>query len=771
MNNFANSSSPSAQQQQYNRGRSETLPTSFFSRSQLAPTAGSASNNNYFMASSLTDSPININEPGGDLLGVPKEITISTSPLSNPHRISGGGTGSNFDSLNHLQTPPANRVRSGSLFSSNSIWNDEMHTSNGTSLNSDSSGNFLTPPLDSTTPSHQQQSFPAINSSRNRSYTMNVTPHLAYDGASAAFAPMNAKADDMNSLLDSYMSNSRNRSQTVSGSIPGASFEINHNGYQSSQSAHFAPVFENEDDLRQSQQDSKADSNLLHIITKLAPSNDLKKIHSIINKCAAYHKDQYQEDFGPLPDPIPQRQFDSPTLRDLRKLLESKELGTSERCNDPNLSTLKLDELALAMLDELPEICYDYLGNTIVQKLFTLLDDKLVKLMMVKEVAPYLTQLGCHKNGTYAVQKIISLSQGQYQQMYLIGASLKPYAIKLFNDQFGNYVIQGCIKFGSPYNDFVFEAILDNFLQISFGRYGARCIRTILESSHVEPNANPVLSNDQIVLVASLIVQHAEELVVNPNGSLLITWYLDTFNDCEFKVEMLTNCLLPQVKHLCVHKLANLTVLKLLNNRSDERARRQIIEAIFQDPKSLEFILQENDNSNLNAGPVFIFKVLSNPILAELAAPYLPSIKRILMEINIVNFHNYKKLMDEVGLSSSRFSRNSSKRGTATRRNRGRYDQNQVYVQKQYPQSTPPESQQYLAMHPPPFQYLMNPPPPMYMMPYYPPQADRGYISPQQMSSQDLAVMQQLEQLSMSSAALGYNSNPGTPTMQRNSYI
>ena len=63
------------------------------------------------------------------------------------------------------------------------------------------------------------------------------------------------------------------------------------------------------------------------------------------------------------------------------------------------MSSFELEELCLAMLDELPELSYDYLGNTIVQKLFTLVESSLVKLMMVKEVAPYLTQLGIHKMG------------------------------------------------------------------------------------------------------------------------------------------------------------------------------------------------------------------------------------------------------------------------------------------------------------------------------------------------------------------------------------
>ena len=107
----------------------------------------------------------------------------------------------------------------------------------------------------------------------------------------------------------------------------------------------------------------------MNSIGKLSSTVDAKKIESLINKCIAYSNDQYQSDFGPLPDPIPLRQFDSPTLRDLRKVLENNEAQLIGQNVDGGevMSSFELEELCLAMLDELPELSYDYLGNTIVQ--------------------------------------------------------------------------------------------------------------------------------------------------------------------------------------------------------------------------------------------------------------------------------------------------------------------------------------------------------------------------------------------------------------------
>ncbi|KAK6456998.1 uncharacterized protein RJT20DRAFT_144943 [Scheffersomyces xylosifermentans] len=614
--------------------------------------------------------------------------------------------------------------------------------------------------------------------------------------------------------------------------------------------------------------------SLVHSISKLSTKAnfvDLNKIVSIINKSIAYSNDNYQNNFGPLPDPIPLRQFDSPKLRELRKILENNENALSNKFPSSSppaahadsddgsnggeysnkvMTQLELEELCLAMLDELPELCYDYLGNTIVQKLFTLVESPLIKLMMVKEITPFLTQLSIHKNGTWAIQKIINLSGNEYQQKYLIAASLKPYSVKLFNDQFGNYVLQGCIKFGSPFNDFVFETMLDNFIEISFGRFGARCIRTILETA----NESNVITNEQVVLVAGLIVEFANELVVNNNGSLLITWFLDTFNDkgstIDDRFELLTYKFLPNLGKLCTHKLANLTILKILNNRSDLKSKQVIMDAIFgrfdeyeitgadngdessrPPSKLLELILSENpDNA---AGPLFIYKILTNPLLLTLNDsvsggnefdPHRTSryqqfvvsqIRRILLELNISNFQPYKKLMDEAGLSSNRLNRTSSMTGSGRRNKRNgnnsrssngqnppansknpienpnstnqgmvnpmaygvpqqyfmpaqQYQQQPQQVQpSNYPvilpqmmmgQGIPPQGSQIMPQQ----QYQRGAMPPHLMNQNQIPTAQQQQMY-QQQQQQDIAVMQQLEQLSLSSAALGYNSNPGTP--------
>lgn len=50
--------------------------------------------------------------------------------------------------------------------------------------------------------------------------------------------------------------------------------------------------------------------------------------------------------------------------------------------------------------------CVDYIGNTVVQKLYEQCTES-TKQAMLERIAPYLAAIGVHKNGTWAAQKIV----------------------------------------------------------------------------------------------------------------------------------------------------------------------------------------------------------------------------------------------------------------------------------------------------------------------------------------------------------------------------
>ncbi|KAH7587959.1 Eukaryotic RNA Recognition Motif (RRM) profile [Nakaseomyces glabratus] len=336
--------------------------------------------------------------------------------------------------------------------------------------------------------------------------------------------------------------------------------------------------------------------------------------------------------FGPIPQQSVHRQFDAPKLRELRKAFDSN-----------SLSQVEMEQLAIAMLDELPELCLDYSGNTIIQKLYDNCSPIIVDLML-RESHKYLTSMGIHKNGTWVSQKIIKVVKTP-RQMDFITKGIQDYCTALFNDQYGNYVIQGVLTFGFPWNSFIFENIMSNFWVIVDNKFGVRAVRACLE-------ANGHMSKEQELLLCSMIILYSEYLSTSNTGTLLVTWYLDS---CTFeeKYAMIISSLIPHIVELCSHRLGSLTILKLLNLRIDQCVKDSILTAIFGDlndnkpSENLIEILKDNHN-----GGSFLYKIISSRFLeSERKSHLVEKIKIVLLNSNLA--HQNKRLIEEVGLTST----------------------------------------------------------------------------------------------------------------------
>jgi len=102
--------------------------------------------------------------------------------------------------------------------------------------------------------------------------------------------------------------------------------------------------------------------------------------------------------------------------------------------------------------------------------------------------------------------------------------------------------------------------------------------------------------------------------------------------------------------YLCTHKVAYLTVLKVINQRNEPEARDSILEALFFSPEDqvLEDILADQAS-----GATLIFKVLTTPFFDEkIRADVVANIHKVLLKIRAQPSQGYKRLMDEVGLSA-----------------------------------------------------------------------------------------------------------------------
>ncbi len=370
---------------------------------------------------------------------------------------------------------------------------------------------------------------------------------------------------------------------------------------------------------------SEAKSEMLKMANDFgATADDRYTIEDNIE--AAINFKEFMDEIAPIPEPSHIRAYDAPRLRDIRKRIDNNGLTQPE-----------IEETAVAMIPEVAELASDYLGNTVVQKLFEFCSEN-IKEQMLAQIAPHLAQIGVHKNGTWAAQKIIDCAKGSQVQM--IVDHIRPYTVALFLDQYGNYVLQGCLRFGHPHNNFIFETMLSRMWDIAQGRFGARAMRACLESHHA--------TKSQQRMLAAAIALHSVQLATNANGALLLTWLLDTCN-LPHRRAALAPRLVPHLVHLCTHKVAYLTVLKVINQRNEPEARDVVLNALFaEDEKVLEQIL-----SDQQCGATLIFKVLTTPCFEDSQRnDVLQKVRNVLLRLKVSASQGYKRLMDEVGLSA-----------------------------------------------------------------------------------------------------------------------
>ncbi|KAJ2410625.1 hypothetical protein GGI10_004500 [Coemansia sp. RSA 2530] len=268
-------------------------------------------------------------------------------------------------------------------------------------------------------------------------------------------------------------------------------------------------------------------------------------------------------------------------LREIRKQLEAAN-GSSA------LSKAEFDQLVRELLPHAVDLCTDYVGNVVIQKMAER-GDAAQRLELARRVGPHMAAIGVHKNGTWAVQKIIDTAETA-EQRRVVAQSIRAFTPQLLLDQLGNYVVQGCLKFGAPAGDalasnqFVYDAIHARCVEIAQGRFGARAIRTCLESPHV--------TKLQQKLVAVALVTNAAALATNANGHLLMNWLLDS-SAFAGRFRVLAHQLAPHLRYLATHKLGASTVTKLVDQSAEPDARDLILNTLFfnPDPSVLDDLL------------------------------------------------------------------------------------------------------------------------------------------------------------------------------------
>lgn len=250
--------------------------------------------------------------------------------------------------------------------------------------------------------------------------------------------------------------------------------------------------------------------------------------------------EKYASALPPLPEADPDHKIEQSRLKEIRKKLEG------------HTSARELENFYIECLEHTVDLSTDFVGNVILQKLIDKCNDH-HRLKIIEKLAPHMAAIGVHKNGTWVVQKVIDTARTTTQIHQIVNA-VKHFTPPLLLDSFGNYVVQCCLRLGTHRNQFIFDAMHDECLKIALGRFGARSMRTCLESQYT--------TKRQQKHVAIALVQNVVKLATHANGSLLMSWLLDT-STLPGRFRVLAPKVAPHVVEFATHKLASPVLLKI----------------------------------------------------------------------------------------------------------------------------------------------------------------------------------------------------------------
>jgi hypothetical protein len=127
----------------------------------------------------------------------------------------------------------------------------------------------------------------------------------------------------------------------------------------------------------------------------------------------------------------------------------------------------------------------------------------------------------------------------------------------------------------------------------------------------------------------------------------LLTWLLDT-SGLKDRYSILVPRVIPHLAHLCTHKLASLTVLKLINQRLEPKARDEIIQHLF---------FSDNDNVidevllDQVHGVALVQKILSTSYIELHERQQIAErSKQTLSKLKVQHVQGYKRLVEEINM-------------------------------------------------------------------------------------------------------------------------
>lgn len=278
------------------------------------------------------------------------------------------------------------------------------------------------------------------------------------------------------------------------------------------------------------------------------------------------------------------------------------------------------------VFDHLIELMTDPYGQYLVPKLMKHCD-KSQRQAIVTKIAPKIATFACHTYGIHGVQKILEFLTDD--QIGTFVEVIKPSAIQLAKDPKGNYLIQSFLKqFPSERNQFIFDAIMTNCLEVSTHKVGCTLVNRCIDYAN----------DSQLPALIKQIAANCFIMVQDQFGNYVIQHILST--KPQFSPTLIRS-MLGHIPELSVQKFSSNVIEKCLqvavstepdlyNAIVDEIAEANLLE-LLQD-RYANFVIQTALDVADDTQHAKLVKMIL-PYIHQIKTPYVMHIQKKILQV------------------------------------------------------------------------------------------------------------------------------------------
>ena len=180
-----------------------------------------------------------------------------------------------------------------------------------------------------------------------------------------------------------------------------------------------------------------------------------------------------------------------------------------------------LHQIFLELSQNLEELITDPYANYFCKRFFTFLNQK-DRIDFLKGIEKSMVKLSSDSIGTYPIQTIIEHVGSKNEKIIIVNA-LKDSVKELCIDPFGSHVLEKLLTcFEEEYINFIYNYIVDNFLDLANNNNGICVVKKILALTHKKN------IHDKLKII---IKENALQLIIHPYANFVIQIVVECWSD------------------------------------------------------------------------------------------------------------------------------------------------------------------------------------------------------------------------------------------------